>query len=252
MSAEDAFAGLAGYYDPLMAHVDYTRWERIARRLAEQLPAGHAHLDVACGTGVLLTRLRAAGWNSVGVDLSRAMLQNGKRPRTACADMRALPFGERFDLVTCLFDSVNFVVEEEGVQTAFNEFARVLRPGGMVYFDVVTERMVLKHFVGPEWSEDHGRFRSTWYTYYDKKRRIAQTHVRVGSGASSVIVERMHPLPVLNACLARAGLQLLARFDAEDHAAATGKSCRVDFIAVKPPHALPDRWMRALPKLLQA
>ena len=56
---------------------------------------------VACGTGVLLTRLRAAGWNSVGVDLSRAMLQSGKRPRVACADMRRLPFGERFDLIVC-------------------------------------------------------------------------------------------------------------------------------------------------------
>lgn len=248
----DAFAGLARFYDPIMSHVDYARWERIARRLAEQLPAPLAHLDVACGTGVLLSRLRAAGWDSIGVDLSRAMLRNGKRPRTACADMRALPFPERFDLVTCLFDSVNFVVEEEGVQAACNEFARVLRPGGMLYFDVVTERMVLKHFTGPEWSEDHGEFRSTWHTHYDKKQRIAQTHVRIGSGASSIIVERMHPLPVLDACLARAGLQLLARFDAEDHRPATGKSCRVDFIAAKPPHTLPDRWVRALPKLLLA
>ena len=31
--SDDAFAGIARFYDPMMAHVDYARWERIARRL---------------------------------------------------------------------------------------------------------------------------------------------------------------------------------------------------------------------------
>jgi SAM-dependent methyltransferase len=148
--------------------------------------------------------------------------------------MQYLPFGEQFSLITCLFDSVNFLIAQEELQRAFNEFARVLRPGGLLYFDVVTERMVLKHFVGPEWSEEHAGFETVWYTYYNKKSRVAQTHVRVGTGPSSVIVECMHPLPVLVACLERAGLEVLARFDVEGHRAASGRSCRVDFIAVKP------------------
>lgn len=250
MSETDAFSGLARFYDPIMAHVDYGRWERIARRLGALGPAGAPHLDVACGTGVFLERMRAAGWHSTGVDLSLGMLRAGKRRATACADMRRLPFGEHFGLITCLFDSVNFVVDDDGLQAAFHEFARALLPGGLLYFDVVTERMVLKHFVGPEWSEEHDDFKSTWYTYYDRKRRIAQTHVRVGTGPSSVIVERMHPLPVLVRCIEEAGLQLLARYDVEDHRPATGKSCRVDFIAIKPPHTLDPALIRDLPQRL--
>lgn len=243
---DDTFAGLARFYDPLMAHVDYGRWVRIARALAAQAPAPVRHLDVACGTGTLLGQVQAAGWKSVGIDLSRAMLRQGRRGRTACADMQYLPFGEQFSLITCLFDSVNFLIAQEDLQRAFHEFARVLRPGGLLYFDVVTERMVLKHFVGPEWSEEHAGFETVWYTYYNKKSRVAQTHVRVGTGPSSVIVECMHPLPVLVGCLERAGLEVLARFDVEGHGAASGKSCRVDFIAVKPPHALPAEWRRNL------
>jgi SAM-dependent methyltransferase len=250
VSADDAFANVARFYDPIMAHVDYGRWARIAYKLAEYVPPDTQHLDVACGTGVLLAHLRGAGWKSVGVDLSRAMLRQGKRAGTACADMRRLPFAERFGFITCLFDSVNFVTETDGLQQAFSEFARVLRPGGVLYFDVVTERMVLKHFVGPEWSEDFDGFQTSWYTHYDRKSRIAQTHVRAGTGPSSVIVERMHPLPVLGACLERAGLDLIARFDVEGHGVATGKSCRVDFIAAKPPHAFDGAILRELPKRL--
>ena len=239
MSYDDTFAGLARFYDPMMAHVDYSRWVRIARSITGHMEPGFRHLDVGCGTGVLLTMLRAAGWKSVGLDLSYAMLQVSHHPRTICGDMRALPVGPHFDCITCLFDSVNFVVDEDDLRATMAEFARALRPGGLLYFDVVTERMVLKHFVGPEWSEEHDGFTSVWYTHYDRPKRIAQTHVRVGTGQSSVIVERMHPLPVLKGALHAAGLELLACFDVEDHRPPTGKSCRVDFIAVKPPHALP-------------
>ena len=250
MSQDDAFADIARFYDPIMSHVDYGRWVRIARQLAAFLPDPPAHLDVGCGTGTFLGQMRGAGWPSVGIDLSQAMLRTGKRPRTACADMCRLPFGEQFDFVSSLFDSVNFVLDEAALQDAFFEFARVLRPGGILYFDVVTERMVLKHFAGPEWSEEHEGFESTWYTHYERKQRIAQTHVRVGTGMSSVIVERMHPLPVLGGCIERAGLQLLARFDVEGHRPASGKSCRVDFIAVKPPHEIPQAIIRDLPRQL--
>lgn len=244
---QDAFGQLARFYDPIMAHVDYGRWARIAGQLSAFLPPAPRHLDVACGTGTLLGHMRAAGWHSIGVDLSPAMLRQGKCARTACADMRRLPFTRHFDLITCLFDSLNFVVDESALQDTFHEFARVLQPGGLLYFDVVTERMVLKHFTGPEWREEHDGFETTWYTHYDKRTRVAQTHVRVGTGASSVIVERMHPLPQLAQCVAAAGLELLARFDVEEHRPATGKSCRVDFIAARPPHALPPGMVRDLP-----
>ena len=40
--------------------------------------------------------------------------------------MCRLPFGQEFDFVSCLFDSVNFVLDEGDLQDAFNEFARVL------------------------------------------------------------------------------------------------------------------------------
>lgn len=250
MKNNDAFADIARFYDPLMEHVDYGRWARIARQLAAFLPDAPRHLDVACGTGTFLGQMRAVGWHSTGIDLSPAMLHTGRRPRTACATMCRLPFGEQFDFVSCLFDSVNFVTSEADLQDAFDEFARVLRPGGILYFDVVTERMVLKHFAGPEWSEEHDGFESTWYTHYDKKSRIAQTHVRMGTGPSSVIVERMHPLPVLTGCIERAGLHPLARFDVENHRPASGKSCRVDFVAVKPPHDIPAAIVRDLPQHL--
>ncbi|MEX2016830.1 MAG: class I SAM-dependent methyltransferase, partial [Candidatus Hydrogenedentales bacterium] len=107
----DPFGELARYYDPLMAHVDYDRWFVVATAVAESLAlkTPPRHLDLACGTGTLLARLRVAGWSSIGADLSPAMLRTARKSRLidrlVCADMTALPFRNSFDYITCLFDS---------------------------------------------------------------------------------------------------------------------------------------------------
>ena len=114
MPRPDDFANLARYYDPIMEHVDYDRWFVITTTLAELAPDPFLHLDAGCGTGVLMGMLRKIGWSSVGIDLSLAMLQTGRRRRgslpVAAADLRALPFRGAVDLMTCLFDSMNFLL----------------------------------------------------------------------------------------------------------------------------------------------
>jgi predicted TPR repeat methyltransferase len=75
----DSFEDLARYYDRLMVHVDYDRWYAVAGAIAGLLPRPFLHVDLACGTGTLLRKLRKVGWNSFGLDLSVAMLRAGSR-----------------------------------------------------------------------------------------------------------------------------------------------------------------------------
>jgi SAM-dependent methyltransferase len=237
MTPKDSFADLARYYDPLMSHVDYERWFLVTTELAALLPDSFRHLDACCGTGCLLDMLRDVGWDSVGIDLSSDMLyvghgQDSARP-LAVADLRALPFQGSVDYITCLFDSVNFLLAEEDLRAAFREFSAALGEGGILYFDIVTERMVTKHFEGQTWEEDHGTFKSTWSSTFDRETKIANTEIRLSGGATSVIRERIYTRGVVEEALSDAGFQLLGSFDAKRWKRPRRGSTRVDFVAVK-------------------
>lgn len=130
----------------------YARFsERVVRVLRGFLNefglSANSVLDLACGEGTFLRGIAAENNRAVGVDLSRRMLslaQNIKAqgrppPRYAAADMLSLPFAAgSFDLVTCWFDSLNYVTSEEDLRSAFAEVFRVLVPGGAFVFDMNT------------------------------------------------------------------------------------------------------------------
>lgn len=238
MTDRDAFEDLARYYDPLMSGVDYDHWHVATSVLAELVPAREfTHLDVACGTGVLLKRLSINGWNCVGIDLSPSMLREGKKgphaPRTALADMRALPFSGCFDYATCLFDSLNFLLERNDVARTFKEFYDVLGPQGVLYFDVITERMVTDHFEGQNWRETTGGFSSSWDGTYDRPSGVASTTIRIKSGPTTIVLERIYPVEDIESMLASAGFCVLGVFDAETWKSPNKKTLRVDIVAVK-------------------
>jgi SAM-dependent methyltransferase len=238
MPRTDPFAGLATHYDALMTHVNYDRWFHVTGVLAGLLPQGFIHVDAACGTGVLLERAVRAGWRSVGVDISQSMLTVLRRNRGAlpCAvgDLRALPV-RGAHLITCLFDSMNFLLEQDEVACALRRCADGLRDGGLLYFDVVTERMMVDHFANQTWTETQGKIRTTWANHYDPVTRICETWVRVNTGAESATRERAYDLDFLVDAVQNAGLTLLAAFDVENGKAPTRRTCRIDFIAAKNP-----------------
>jgi SAM-dependent methyltransferase len=233
------FDGLARHYDSMMSFVNYERWEITCTALAELLPKPFLHVDFACGTGVLVERMRKRGWRSFGCDISRPMLVAGRGRRgklpLLCADLRAGAMHSNVHLATCLFDSLNFLLDPAEVATAFKQVAMALAPGGVLYCDVVTERMILDHFVGPEWTERNGRMTLNWKTTYERKTTTAETTVRVNKGEAQVFRERVYPVEYLQDCIEQAGLQLLGSYDAHGWKPVSKNTVRIDFVAAKPP-----------------
>jgi SAM-dependent methyltransferase len=246
MTQPDMFNGLARHYDALMAHVDYDHWEMAAVEIARLLPEGQPqrHLDAACGTGVLSDRLHRRGWHTVGFDLSKAMLDRARSQRPSLpvvrADLRAVPFAGAFDYVTCLFDSLNFLLSRDDLLEALKALTDSLRPGGIIYFDIVTEKMVLDYFAGQEWTESSERFRSAWASRYDRKARLSETEIRINRGPTHTIRERPYEPHEVEELAHAAGLELLGVYDAESWKPVRRKTNRADFVAVKgaaKPHA---------------
>jgi SAM-dependent methyltransferase len=103
-------------------------------------------LDVACGEGSFAAAMAHLGMQVTGLDRSAQMLAFGRqRSQTERldidwveGDLRALPFSSSFDLITCWFDSLNYLLESEHLEQAFKGVRKALKPGGMFIFDMNT------------------------------------------------------------------------------------------------------------------
>jgi SAM-dependent methyltransferase len=139
-----AYEPLAPFYDRFTAESKYEPvLDAIETWARAQGLRGRRLLDVACGTGKSFEPLLARGYEVSACDLSPAMVAEARRRwgRVAdivVADMRSLPWRSEFDLVTCVDDAVNYMLEEEDLRAALSSMARVLRPDGIAVFDANT------------------------------------------------------------------------------------------------------------------
>src|SRR5436190_6767955 len=142
--ARDAYDALAAAYDTLTAAYAHQRWlTAITALAAEHGLAGRRVLDVACGTGKSFLPLLDEGWEVTACDVSpemaaRAAEKAAGRADVHVADMRELPVYGEFDLITCLDDAVNHLLEPDDVLDALAGMRGNLAPGGLVAFDVNT------------------------------------------------------------------------------------------------------------------
>jgi len=127
------FATIADRYDLITVVLSYgldRRWKRRLIALADLGPRDCV-LDLACGTGDLLSAAAGRAHRAVGVDITHRMLQlaTKRAPHAAlvAADMLALPFADaRFDVVTTGYGLRNV----PDLRAALAEARRVLAPGG--------------------------------------------------------------------------------------------------------------------------
>lgn len=218
-----AYESLGRDYDAMTADHDHDRWLALLERLAlDHGLAGRDVLDVACGTGKSFLPLLARGYRVVARDLSPAMAAAAaeKAPgvEVGVADMRALDLdGRQFDLVTCLADAVNHLLDEASLRAAFREAAAVLRPGGLYVFDANTLRAFREDF-GTTWCRPREGRLFVWEAEPlepDGPGCLAGgvLHVLGEGGESEVAVrmeERHFPQHVVRGALAAAGLECLA------------------------------------------
>jgi len=103
-------------------------WQRRRHRIITNLARGGGRtLDIGCGSSVILQSLN----NAVGLDVQQNKLRYMRRYEVPLvrASIFALPFGDAtFDCVVCS-QVIEHIPEDPAI---FTEFARVLRPGGLL------------------------------------------------------------------------------------------------------------------------
>jgi ubiquinone/menaquinone biosynthesis C-methylase UbiE len=154
-----AYDSFAAVYDQLMDDVDYDRWALYYRDLLldgqDMKPSDLGRVvECACGTGNLTIPLQKRGYQMIGVDLSREMLwqaaQKTRKQGLAIPyvqqNMKSLNLHRPVDAVLATCDGVNYLLNEEELNSFLQAAYRAIRPGGALLFDVSTPYK-LKHIL---------------------------------------------------------------------------------------------------------
>lgn len=131
------FSQSARYYDAIYSFKDYkTESEKIIAYI-QQYASTEAHtlLDIACGTGEH-ARYLADQYQLTGIDIDDDLLDiaRGKLPQVQfhVADMRDFALDSRFDVITCLFSAIAYVVTPDALHQTIKNMANHLSKGGVL------------------------------------------------------------------------------------------------------------------------
>ena len=131
------------FYEPMLTE------ERNRAEAAEivdtlGLTAGASILDAPCGHGRIANLLASDGFKVTGVDLTQPFLDRaradaqrlGVEVEYVQGDLRNLPVPGPFDAVVCWFTSFGYF-EDTDNRRVLEQFASVLRPGGMLLIETM-------------------------------------------------------------------------------------------------------------------
>lgn len=141
-----AYGEFAKIYDELI--YEDINYDKMVQRLNELIEkhdiAKDDYLDLACGTGNVAIRIAKEFKNTYAVDLSEDMLREAfEKFKTArikgkiiCQDMTELSLNHKFDVITSVLDSTNYILEDEGLLSYFKGVYDHLNDKGLFLFDI--------------------------------------------------------------------------------------------------------------------
>lgn len=266
----EAYTDFAAVYDIFMDETPYEQWADFLAGLIEQYgvskPSGRKEkdseeddgdvlaserdlvLDLGCGTGTLTELLAGKGYDMIGVDLSQEMLnialekkeKSGSGVLYLCQDMQKLDLYSTVGTVVSVCDSVNYLLEDEEIVTAFSLVNNYLYPGGVFIFDFNTVYKYEQVIGDVTIAENREACSFIWENYYhpeqhineydltiftktgteDLYRRFTETHFQRGYTPEEMI-----------RFVEQAGMKVELLLDADTHKAPSKVSERIYVIA---------------------
>jgi SAM-dependent methyltransferase len=233
--------------------------------------AGRRALDLACGTGTLALLLADAGWDVVGLDASAEMLDQARakaahletpgRATFVLGDMRTVgieseewrmqnilsdtsPFSmlrSPFHLVTCFYDSLNYMLTEADLAACFRTAARALAPGGLFVADMNT-RYFLQHDWGICEVIEQIDFVQISQSYFDPATECSTMALTGFAGDDErgyrrfdeTHIERAYAPELVGALLRSAGLDIEASYDCFTFQPPSERTQRIAWVARRP------------------
>ena len=184
-------------------------------------------LDLCCGTGSASLTFAEHGMSVTGIDRSAPMLDVA-RTKAAAAD-RTLDLIEQdvttfdvvgpFDLVTCFYDSLNYLRSEGDLLWVFERVRQVIADDGWLAFDLNTPKKLEREWIGAMIAADDPDLFVVYDASYEHDEGVSPLKVTGFIEEAGVYrrfveehVERAFALTAVMAMLAEAGFGTVHNF----------------------------------------
>lgn len=242
---------LARIYDDLMDDVDYEIWADFIDAIIQQHhPGAVSILELACGTGSMAISLdELECYHILATDQSEEMLDIGRRKkqqhnadvRFERMDFQDIHTTETFDIVVCVFDSVNYILNEEALVHFLNGIQQVLGPNGLFIFDFTTPRNSIQAISMLNNEEGYsGQYRYFRKSSYEPRKqlhynnfsieRLAADHEQVIETFNEEHVQRIYSLAEMQSIIDRSEMEIVAQYGEFELVEADQKSLRVTMV----------------------
>lgn len=251
------FGPLAPHYDELMQVVPYDEWAEYVMTLytfSNHEP--HRVLDCACGTGNVSFELAKCGLEVVGVDIAEAMIEqaqakleitkasgekNAEKVSFILDDLTTFDLNDKFDSASCLYDSLNYILDPEKLRAAFARIAAHMLPGGVFVFDMNSDYAFRADLFSQSNMDPRKNLHYHWKAVLNEETHICSVKMRftrkLADGSTETFEEthqeRAYTRPEVEQMLRETGWELLYAFDAYTLNPPHGESERWNFVAQK-------------------
>lgn len=243
-----AYSDFAAIYDELLGRTAFGHWRENFEQLVKRFEMDFSvAADVACGTGLAASYLAESCDRVYAVDRSERMLEIA---RERCREypivfllqsFLELDLPEPVDLMTCNFDSINYIPGERELGYVVERFSRFVKPGGFLVFDVNTAREL------DTWIEGSNLVHSTiggisvWECSWDPDSLVGTVlmtnFIKVDDGlflgGRELHREKVYGLELIRSHLENAGFPDVSGFDARDLTGVDEDTRRIQFVARK-------------------
>lgn len=223
------YGEIAGVYDLLNSHIDYSKWADYIERVIEKFKKAPTKLmlDLGCGTGRMTFEMRRRGYDMTGVDISPEMLSEASERALAegardilwlCQDMCSFELYGTVDAVVCCLDSLNHLTKSGELERCFKTVHNYLVPDGLFIFDMNTPYKFENVYAERDYILECDGLLAAWQNEYNKKSRICDFYISVFSERSDgsysredcVQRERCYSERYVKGLLAKCGFELLS------------------------------------------
>lgn len=172
-------------------------------------------LDVACGTGILASKLYNENFEVSGIDISEDMINVAKETTTgiefAVADMVNFTLNKKFQLITCAFDALNYLVTDSDMKKTLKNVFLHLEDNGIFIFDINTPVLYEeRHFGIIDRKFDNIEFKQI--LEYDKASKIGKTVFDFGDNQCETHIQKVYTVEEMDAFLLNSGFEIMNRY----------------------------------------
>jgi SAM-dependent methyltransferase len=205
-------------------------------------------VDIACGTGTLLTMMAKRGYKCTGVDGSPDMIKIARDKTTLAKlhidyhvqDITNLKLPIRAPIITCLYDSINYLLTKNQLKKCFKTVYNNLQNNGIFVFDINTERGLSN-----VWGTKTKRYKDkttdiTCKTGYNTKTKLGQMHIfgTTWAGNEQIFInethfEKVYSLSEITDILYKSRFNKISVYTDRSFDKVTAKTTRAWFVAHK-------------------